>query len=126
MTLYVRIPNYIEVKRNLLEIKKDIYLMLYDSLKILQQRKERIRLLNEIRVKITEIEKDIKKLKELLPREELKKIKNMEEIKKEIEKREKEIEEIKVEVEKRSETKDELELIEEELKKIEEELKALL
>ncbi len=129
MTLYVRIPNYIEIKRNLLEIKKDIYLTLKETLDIVKEREKRKRLILEAYTKIREIENDLRKLKEVLPKEEIKKIKGIEEIEKKVKEEEKKIEEeIKKEEVKiiKEEEKDELKMIEEELKKIEEELKSLL
>jgi len=117
-TLYVKISNAPEVKRKILEVKKNIYLNLHDVIEDLANKDKYDEKLNKILTKIGEASEILDNLISLLPsREEIEKIEE-EEKKKERKKKSKE----KVEEEKKDVIREELDKIEEELRKIQEEL----
>jgi len=117
-TLYVKISNAPEVKRKILEVKKNIYLNLHDVIEDLANKDKYDEKLSKILTKIGEASEILDNLISILPsREEIEKIEE-EEKKKEKKKKSKE----KVEEEKRDIIRDELDKIEEELRKIQEEL----
>ena len=140
MTIYVKVPEPTEVRKRLLESKRNIYLQLHTVLEEIKNKDRKIKLLNDAVEKIGEINGILTRLKEIMPpRSELEQIKKKTQKKEETPKkrgRKKKEEQVKivkeetkpVEVEKASIKVeiDELKQIEDELKKIEEELKNLV
>ena len=116
--LYVRIPNAPEVKRKLLEVKKNIYLNLHDVIEDISSKNRYEERLNKILTKIGEFSEILDRLMSSIPsREEVEKIeKKSKKRKKGAKKEENHIEERKDYI------KEELDKLEEELKKIQEEL----
>jgi len=149
MTIYVKVPEPIEVKRKILESKRNIYLQLHTVLEEIHNKEKKIKLMNDAIEKIGEINGLLNRLKEVLPPgDEVEKIKKKKAKKEETtpkkrgrKKKSQEPQQEKVEVikedtgessakEEEKETIkfeiDELKQIEDELKKIEEELKNLV
>jgi len=77
MTIYVKVPEPLEVKRKLLESKRSVYLQLHTVLEELKSREKKIKLLNNALEKLGEINGLLTRLREILPpREEVEKIKS--------------------------------------------------
>ncbi|MEM4772814.1 MAG: hypothetical protein QW648_02270 [Nanoarchaeales archaeon] len=118
-TLYVKIKNYPKIKREILEVKKNVYLDLHSIIEDITRKEKEEEELNKILVKIGEATEIIDNIVSLLPPKE--EIEKLEEEKKEKSKKSKKKSEI-VEDQKRDYIKEELNKIEEELRKIQEEL----
>ena len=116
-TLYVKISNAPEVKRRILEVKKNIYLNLHDLIEDIASKEKYEEKLNKILTKIGEASEILDNLISSIPSRE--DIEKLEEAVKKKEKKKKQKEEEK---EKRDYVKEELDKIEEELRKIQEEL----
>ncbi|RDD52422.1 hypothetical protein BA065_01770 [Nanoarchaeota archaeon NZ13-N] len=118
-TLYIKIPKASEVKRKLLEVKKNIYLNLHDTIEDLTTKDKYDEKLSKILTKIGEASEILDNIKSVIPsREEIEKLEEGTEKKRARSKKE----EKKVEEEKKDYIKEELGKIEEELKRIQEEL----
>jgi len=118
-TLYVKISNAPEVKRRILEVKKNIYLNLHDVIEDIANKEKYEEKLNKILTKIGEASEILDNLISSIPSRE--DIEKLEEEEKKKERKKKTKEEEKKE-EKRDYIKEELDKIEEELRRIQEEL----
>ncbi|MEM5806641.1 MAG: hypothetical protein QXO07_02700 [Candidatus Aenigmatarchaeota archaeon] len=120
-TLYVKIKNYPKIKREILEVKKNIYLDLHSIIEDITRKEKEEEELNKILVKIGEATEIIDNIVSLLPPKE--EIEKLEEEKKEKSKKSKKKSNTEiVEDQKRDYIKEELNKIEEELRRIQEEL----
>ncbi|MEM1804998.1 MAG: hypothetical protein QXR54_01050 [Nanopusillaceae archaeon] len=120
-TLYVKIKNYPKIKREILEVKKNIYLDLHSIIEDITRKEKEEEELNKILVKIGEATEIIDNIVSLLPPKE--EIEKLEEEKKEKSKKSKKKSNTEiVEDQKRDYIKEELSKIEEELRRIQEEL----
>ena len=118
--VYKKIENYLEVKRKILEVKKNLYISLHDILEDEKNQEKFVDKLDKILVKIGEIKDLLDDFeKRLPPKEEIAEL--LEESKKRGKKTKESTDEVPIQKTELSE----LEKIEEELRKIEEELKKL-
>jgi len=116
--LYVKISNAPEVKRRILEVKKNIYLNLHDLIEDIASKEKYEEKLNKILTKIGEASEILDNLISSIPsREDIEKLEEEEK-----KKRKKKTKGEEKKEEKRDYIKEELDKIEEELRKIQEEL----
>ena len=118
--VYKKIENYLEVKRKILEVKKNLYISLHDILEDEKNQEKFVDKLDKILVKIGEIKDLLDDFEKRLPPKE-----EIAELLEESKKRGKKTKESANEVPIQKTELSELEKIEEELRKIEEELKKL-
>ncbi|MEM0379578.1 MAG: hypothetical protein QW483_01675 [Nanopusillaceae archaeon] len=120
-TLYVKIKEYPKVKKELLEVKKNIYLDLHSIIEDITKKEKEEEKFNRVLVKIGEATEIIDNLISILPSKE--EIEKLEEEKNEKSKKYKKKQSSEnIEEPKKDYIKEELNKIEEELKRIQEEL----